>query len=504
MFTRNRASHPAAGDQGGAQGPLAADSGALSAGVTPARRSTSQLPDQRVMARSAGWLAGDGRAVRRIAVAGFVAAVVAALPVGIETDGVAVQAFAVAVPLFVSGRRVHPRRRFCGFQADIAAISFAALIAAGTAAIIGRAESMRGPVAVAWGVALVAVAVVRLASVVLPRQRSRRAVIVGSGEVAAKLMARSSLFHQAGIEIVSTLGVGNDDPQSRATDDPRDIPRIARDLEADVVIFAFAPVRDHELVPVLRSCAAAGLDVLVVPRLFEVLNGRSRYGEFGGLPVLELTPPRLSGATMWAKGAFDRTVAGLILLFLSPLWMVIAAAVRLSSPGPILFRQRRVGRDGRVFTMFKFRSMVDGAVSGQLRRELIPDDGDRNVELGPGGPSADRTLTRVGGFLRRTSMDELPQLINVLRGEMSLVGPRPERPEYVDIFGDQIRCYGDRHRVKSGVTGWAQVHGLRGRTSLKDRIEMDNYYIENWSLKFDFRILLMTLPSIVRQHSGIQ
>ncbi len=178
----------------------------------------------------------------------------------------------------------------------------------------------------------------------------------------------------------------------------------------------------------------------------------------------------------------------------------MAIAVKLSSPGPVFFRQRRIGRDGRDFSMLKFRSMRPEAP--------IPPDGDRSgpgdlalagADTAPGGVEGADRRTRVGAFIRSTSIDELPQLLNVLAGQMSLVGPRPERPEFVELFGQSVHRYDDRHRVRSGITGWAQVNGLRGKTSLSDRIEWDNYYIENWSLSLDLRILLMTLAAVLKR-----
>jgi lipopolysaccharide/colanic/teichoic acid biosynthesis glycosyltransferase len=168
-----------------------------------------------------------------------------------------------------------------------------------------------------------------------------------------------------------------------------------------------------------------------------------------------------------------------------------ALGVKLSSPGPVLFRQRRVGRDGQVFDMLKFRSMRQKRASNPGFR---PEEGSA-----PGGVEGEDRRTRFGRIIRRTAVDELPQLLNVLRGEMSLVGPRPERPEFVSLFHDDIDRYGDRHRVKSGITGWAQVNGFRGQTSLADRVEWDNFYIENWSLWLDVKILLLTLVAVVRK-----
>jgi lipopolysaccharide/colanic/teichoic acid biosynthesis glycosyltransferase len=190
---------------------------------------------------------------------------------------------------------------------------------------------------------------------------------------------------------------------------------------------------------------------------------------------------------------------------LSPVMLIAAIAVALSSPGPVLFRQRRVGRDGKVFDFYKFRSMrlspAQPAKGDQEAREQDDEEaGALEFLLGgdtaPGGVEGADRRTAVGRFLRRSSLDELPQLLNVLRGDMSLIGPRPERPEFVKLFRQDVLRYGDRHRVKSGITGWAQVHGLRGQTSLAERVEWDNYYIANWSLGLDMKILALTLSAL--------
>ncbi|MGI8805656.1 MAG: sugar transferase [Thermoleophilaceae bacterium] len=196
------------------------------------------------------------------------------------------------------------------------------------------------------------------------------------------------------------------------------------------------------------------------------------------------------------------TLPILLLALPSPLLIAAMVAVRVTSPGPIFFRQRRISRDGREFELLKFRSM-------RVLDDRAPEDADSGdsaaplraigEDVGPGGLEANHLrLTPIGGFIRRTSIDELPQLWNVLRSDMTLVGPRPERPEFVELFGQSIRRYDDRHRVKSGITGWAQVHGLRGQTSLADRVEWDNYYIENWSLWLDIKILVMTIAAPFR------
>jgi lipopolysaccharide/colanic/teichoic acid biosynthesis glycosyltransferase len=175
---------------------------------------------------------------------------------------------------------------------------------------------------------------------------------------------------------------------------------------------------------------------------------------------------------------------------------LVALAVLVSSPGPILFKQRRVGRDGKAFDFYKFRSMRVAAGTEESEQGAGGLDFLLGGDTAPGGVEGVDRRTAAGRFLRGSSLDELPQLFNVLRGDMSLVGPRPERPEFVELFRQDILRYGDRHRVKSGITGWAQVHGLRGQTSLAERVEWDNYYIAHWSLGLDLKILAMTLAAL--------
>ena len=265
---------------------------------------------------------------------------------------------------------------------------------------------------------------------------------------------------------------------------PDELDWVAQLTGAEHVVIAFSSEPDERLVDLVRRCEALGLEVSLVPRLFESLNHRATYEPLGGTPLMGLRSVHPKGWQFAVKHAFDRLGAALLILAFAPLMATIALLVRLSSPGPIVFRQRRVGRDGTVFDLFKFRSMrmPDPAAEG-----FRPGAGSA-----PGGVEGTDRRTWIGRLLRRTSLDELPQFFNVLLGDMSLVGPRPERPEFVELFETDIRRYGDRHRVKSGVTGWAQVHGLRGQTSLSDRVEWDNYYIEHWTLGLDVKILAMT------------
>jgi Undecaprenyl-phosphate glucose phosphotransferase len=199
---------------------------------------------------------------------------------------------------------------------------------------------------------------------------------------------------------------------------------------------------------------------------------------FDGLPVVHLNHSPLVGSAVWIKRALDVVLASLALILFAPLMLVIAILIKLTSKGPILYAQERMGLDGRTFQMLKFRSMrVDAEEVGGARWAT----------------AGDERRTPIGAILRKTSLDELPQLWNVLRGDMSLVGPRPERPVFVNQFRSRIPHYMLRHKVKSGITGWAQVNGWRGDTSLVRRIECDLFYIRNWSLALDLKILTMTL-----------
>jgi lipopolysaccharide/colanic/teichoic acid biosynthesis glycosyltransferase len=228
-----------------------------------------------------------------------------------------------------------------------------------------------------------------------------------------------------------------------------------------------------------------------VPRLYEKSTEHVTVVPLGGLPVVARRTPNPKSWQFALKHAVDRAAAAVALLLLAPVLGALAIGVWVSSGLPILYRAERIGRDGGRFDMLKFRSMLP--MSEAERTNLIID-----AETGTGGFGAVDRRTRFGAFLRRTSLDELPQLFNVLKGEMSLVGPRPERTEYVEVYEKTVPRYEDRHRVKSGITGWAQVSGLRGRSSLADRAEWDNHYIENWSLWLDFKIMLLTLGAVFR------
>jgi putative colanic acid biosynthesis UDP-glucose lipid carrier transferase len=219
-------------------------------------------------------------------------------------------------------------------------------------------------------------------------------------------------------------------------------------------------------------------NIRIIPDLsgLNILN--YSMGQLQGMPVLTLRSTPMQGLNRVIKALEDKLISGLIVLLISPFLLTIALAVKLSSPGPIFYRQERVSLNNKTFQMLKFRSMpVDAeSATGAVWAK-----------------AGENRATKVGAFLRKTSLDELPQFLNVLRGEMSIVGPRPERPVLIEQFKQDIPGYMQKHMVKAGITGWAQVNGWRGNTDLKKRIEYDLYYIEHWSLWFDLKIIFLTI-----------
>lgn len=244
------------------------------------------------------------------------------------------------------------------------------------------------------------------------------------------------------------------------------------------MILALGREESDALEKILAELDDEVVNVNLVPDLLHVMTLRSSVENLDGLPVINLRETPLVGWAAVAKRIFDVVVASVALVVVSPLLLLIGVAISATSGRPISFVQERMGLDGRVFRMFKFRSMVAGAeaVSGPVWTD-----------------PTDPRCTRLGRVLRRFSLDELPQLWNVITGDMSLVGPRPERPVFIEQFRSKIPGYMLRHKVKAGMTGWAQVHGWRGDTSIHERIEHDLYYIQQWSFWLDLRILFMTL-----------
>jgi exopolysaccharide biosynthesis polyprenyl glycosylphosphotransferase len=383
----------------------------------------------------------------------------------------------------------------------IGVVSLSAMLTVAGDSMLGGAHPL-GIAVRLWIFAVVYLGVARMMLLSIRRQAVRSeafatpTLVVGAGMVGEHLVKRLQGEPRYGLRPVGFLDA---DPLPRSEHaeglslpilgGPEDLAKAVEQTGARQVILAFSTEPDHVLVQKVQECQELGVDVSLVPRLYEAINERATLDHVGGLPLVSLRPTDPRGWEFAVKHAIDRTFAALALLALSPLMLTLALLIRLTSPGPILFRQRRIGRDGREFELLKFRSM----------REDVPRD---EFELAdgsaPGGVEGADRRTWIGRYLRDLSLDELPQFLNVLRGDMSLVGPRPERPEYVERFSAQVAKYEQRHRVRSGITGWAQVHGLRGQTSIADRVEWDNWYIQNWSLRLDLRIIALTVAEVLR------
>ena len=388
----------------------------------------------------------------------------------------------------------------------IAGTALPAIALIAGAALLSPSSDAASVVARAWLFGTLCVVAGRL--VLAWAQRRARAgrlisvptLIVGAGQIGSHVERRLTSQPQLGLLPVGYLD--SDPPPADMVPDrqapvlggPDDLGDAVERTGAKHVVLGFSTAPDRLLIPLVRECEVRGLRVSIVPRLFESVNVRLALDHLGGLPLFGLHSIDPKGWQFAVKHAFDFVGAAALMVVLSPLLLGLALAVRLSSPGPIFFRQWRIGRDGRRFQILKYRSMRldEEPAAGGVDTDMVV----LPADIGPGGVEGVDRRTRIGTFMRRTSLDELPQLINVVKGEMSLIGPRPERPEFVALFGSRIERYGDRHRVRSGVTGWAQVNGLRGNTSLRDRVEWDNHYIENWSLSLDFKILILTIGAL--------
>ncbi|MCG3171962.1 MAG: UDP-glucose:undecaprenyl-phosphate glucose-1-phosphate transferase [Myxococcota bacterium] len=310
----------------------------------------------------------------------------------------------------------------------------------------------------------------------------RSVVVVGVGELAREIAEAIDRHPEFGLRLlgfVSTRPVRRGRFSGRPIlGDAGSLARILEETQADQVLFALPNGEEHRLRELLDSMSGVVADVRMAPDLTRFMTLNSSVEELGDLPLINLQVSPMSGWNAVLKRGFDLVFGGLALLVASPVMAVCAVLVRMGGPGPIFYRQERVGLDGRPFQILKFRTM--------------PVDAEANGPVFQSQGAANRA-TRTGAFMRKYSLDELPQLFNVLRGEMSLVGPRPERPVFIRQFQQRIPQYHLRHKVKAGITGWAQIHGWRGDTSIERRVECDLYYIENWSLGLDFRILARTI-----------
>lgn len=341
----------------------------------------------------------------------------------------------------------------------------------------------------AWWAAIAAgLVLARVVTVALLRRRRARAggeaaLVVGTGRVADRLARSLRARPELGLRPVGFVGESAEGLPLPVLGPVDRVAAVAAEQSATTLVVAFGEDSDADLVGRLRACWQHGAAVLVVPRLFELDVSSLRTELVGGIPLVRMRPPAVRRLSWRVKRLVDVVLAAAALLVLSPVYAVCALAVRLETGRDgVIFRQERVGRDGSRFEILKFRSLTPATdLESAARWDVSHDD-----RIGP-----------VGRLIRRTSLDELPQLVNVLRGEMSLVGPRPERPFFVETFSARHRSYAARLRVPAGLTGWAQIHGLRGDTSIDDRAAYDNYYIENWSLGLDVSIMVRTVGTLI-------
>jgi exopolysaccharide biosynthesis polyprenyl glycosylphosphotransferase len=406
---------------------------------------------------------------------------------------------ALVIMLVFAVRRLYIPRRGFG-RVDLlyqvgAAVGIGWLAALSVTFFVYRALEPPRLMLVYW--ALLAIGLVWLTRLVLDallRDAHRRGrdlehvLIVGDGEQAQLVEAKIRAAPELGYRIVGFIGYGSPSPRVQPViGHLKDVPTIVRERGVGEVIIAWAGISHPDLVDLIAGCTQQRIDIKIFPDIFELMAREVETSELTGLPLMRVRDVALRGWMRFLKRALDVAVSWTLLVVLSWWFLLMALLVKLTSRGPVLYVQERVGLDGKPFYMLKFRSMRPDAEAESGPVWAVPNDPRR---------------TPLGEIIRRFSLDEFPQLINVLLGEMSLVGPRPERPEFVAQFANLVPRYSERHMEKAGMTGWAQVNGLRGQTSIEERTEYDLFYVETWSLAFDVKILLKTLAAVIRDRNA--
>ena len=405
----------------------------------------------------------------------------------------AVGVFAVSVLLVHACVGLYRPRLDLSVLDDLPQVLGAAVAAVGVASLVQTATGLGDGVPSALDAVLAQTGLVVLARTLLyaVRRRSRlsgrvahRTLVVGCGGLGQQLVD----ILGSGEHGLLPVGFVDDDPRLAAAERTlpvlggvADLPALVREHRASVVVIAFSSAPEHLVVDVLRGSQGLDVEILTVPRFWQVTSTHRLVHTVRGVPLVKLRRPAFRAATWPLKRVLAVTASALGLLVVAPLLALAALAVRREVGPGALFRQERVGLDGRRFELLKLRTLRADEHEAATRWSVATDE-----RVGP-----------VGRWLRRTSVDELPQLWNVLRGDMSLVGPRPERPFFVERFSAEHADYPWRHRVPSGITGWAQVNGLRGDTSIGDRARFDNHYVENWTLWLDVKILLRTVGQVL-------
>lgn len=371
----------------------------------------------------------------------------------------------------------------------VGAITVAGLITVAfiTFALRDTLQFQRAMMLIAWAASLATITAGRALHSRVQRSLQRRGVgaervlIVGTGEVGRMILQKMQESPGLGYQVVGFADCGNNGyGPDHVQDLPvlgrvEDLPRVIEECQIHEVVIGLPEATHQELVGIISQCEREKVSIRVFPDVFQIMASEVTISDLAGLPLLTIRDVALRGWKLTLKRAVDILLSSLFLLFASPLMLLTAILIKLDSPGPVFFVQERMGLDAKPFKMLKFRSMRADA-----------------ERLGNWTTKDDPRRTRIGSFIRKVSIDELPQFINVLMGDMSLVGPRPEQPSYVEQFRQSIPRYMERHREKAGITGWAQINGLRGDTSIAERTKYDLWYIENWSLWLDFKILIRT------------
>ncbi|MEZ4590380.1 MAG: undecaprenyl-phosphate glucose phosphotransferase [Chloroflexota bacterium] len=423
------------------------------------------------------------------------------VPLTAYTGLLIVQVISVVVSLFFYRLYYIPRAvsRVDQFYYVFAAVSIGTLVAVAISTFLFKNDRLildypRAMIIYAWLLTIVLLVLGRLAHQLLRAAlRNRgwgkdRVIVVGTGDMAQAVIQRILRSPYLGYEL---LGVVNGVEPGRefggvpVLGSPEDLPHLIETLGLDEVIIAMPEKGHRETIRVISYCERGRVTIKIFPDVFQFVTSQASIDELGGLPLLSVRDYALRGYLLIFKRLMDMLGAAIGLVLLSPLMLLIAMAIKLESPGPVFFVQERMGLDAKPFRMIKFRSM---------RRDAERD--------GPGWTTDnDPRQTKLGTFIRKIEADELPNLINVLIGEMSLVGPRPEQAHYVEQFRETVPRYMDRHQEKGGMTGWAQVNGLRGDTSIAERTKYDLWYMENWSILLDIKIILRTIWQIIERKS---
>lgn len=319
----------------------------------------------------------------------------------------------------------------------------------------------------------------------------RHVAIVGTGDLAKKMYSNLKMYLETGINVVGFIKNEKLQENSVMTKPVlgtyKEISEIVKKYNIDQLIFALSAKEERYLRKLIGFVDSEVVTIKIALDLGDFFTLCYDVDNFNGMPILSLRENPVYGWSRVLKRLFDIVVSFCILLVLFPFMIMVAIGIKLTSRGPVFYKQERMGIDGKLFYMIKFRTMKVDAEKENGPVWAKPQDSRRTV---------------LGAFLRRTSLDEVPQFLNVLKGEMSLVGPRPERPFFIEKFKKEVPRYMLRHKIKSGITGLAQIKGLRGNTSIEERIESDLYYIENWSLWLDLKIMFMTIPAVIKGESA--